>query len=147
MARWMLALLMLVCMLSMPAFSLGEEDDYSITEIVESVIITEDGQVIPDDDPALNSPVDQTARNDLIDRIIELGYQLYVKADGKAQRAHYAGDIYVCKNFTVYLFRQNRDDFRMAEFPDTTLVIPNNLPREDCKPYAYGLAWEDIPAS
>ena len=147
MVKRMLALLMTLCLCCIHAPSWGEEDDYSITEIVESVIITEDGQVLPDDDPALNSPVDQTARNDLIDRIIALGYELYVKADGKAQRAHYSGDIYVCKNFTVYLFRQNRDDFRMAEYPDVPLVIPNNLPREDCKPYAYGLAWEDIPAS
>ena len=74
MAKRMLALLMTLCLCCIHAPSWGEEDDYSITEIVESVIITEDGQVLPDDDPALNSPVDQTARNDLIDRIIALGY-------------------------------------------------------------------------
>ena len=87
-----------------------------------------------------------TAREDLIDRIVTLGKKLYDDADGKRKRAHYASDIYVCKNFTVYLFRQNRDDFRMAEYPDTELVIPNNLPAAKCKPYAYGFLWEDIPA-
>ncbi|MBQ8162313.1 MAG: hypothetical protein IJ083_16420, partial [Clostridia bacterium] len=57
------------------------------------------------------------------------------------------GDIYVCKNFTVYLFRKTRDDFRMAEYPDVSLVIPDNLPAKDCKPYAYGILWKDIAAS
>ena len=87
-----------------------------------------------------------TAREDFLNRIIEMGRELYERAKGKAQRAHYKGDIYVCKNFTTHLFRENRDDFRMAEFPTVKLVIPNNLPKDKCKPYAYGLAWEDIPA-
>ncbi len=26
-------------------------------------------------------------------------------------------------------------------------MIPNNLPAKDSKPYSYGIAWEDIPAS
>lgn len=88
----------------------------------------------------------ESARADFIDRMIDLGKTLYDRAGGKAQRAHYASDIYVCKNFTVYLFRQNKTDFRMAEYPDVKLVIPNNLPRKDCKPYNYGVAWEEIPA-
>ena len=67
-----------------------------------------------------------TARDDLINRIIALGQELYIKANGKSQRAHYKGDIYVCKNFTTYLFRQNRDDFCMAEYPDVQLLVPNN---------------------
>ena len=92
------------------------------------------------------APAEPTAREAFIDDIIALGKQLYDKADGKAQRAQYKGDIYVCKNFTVYLFRQNRDKYRMAEYPDTQLVIPNNLPAKKCKPYAYGFLWEDIPA-
>ena len=108
-----------------------------VEEIEESVMLDDDGQEIP-----ISSP----AREDFINRIIDLGRELYEKANGKAQRAHYSGDIYVCKNFTTYLFRQNRDDFRMAAYPDTTLVIPNNLPRDKCKPYAYGAEWEDVPA-
>lgn len=85
-------------------------------------------------------------RQELIDRIIETGRQLFIKANGKLQRAHYAGDIYVCKNFTVHVFKENAMDYRMAEFPDAKLVIPNNLPAKQCKPYAYGFYWEDIPA-
>ena len=85
-------------------------------------------------------------RTVFIDRIIETGRQLYVQANGKLQRAHYSGDIYVCKNFTVHVFRENCGDFRMAEYPDTALVIPNNLPAEACKPRSYGYCWEDVSA-
>ena len=53
----------------------------------------------------------------------------------------------MCKNFTVYLFRENRDRFRMAEYPDTPLVIPDNKPREECTDYVYGVEWKDVPAS
>ena len=88
-----------------------------------------------------------TARDDLINRIIALGQELYIKANGKSQRAHYKRDIYVCKNFTTYLFRQNRDDFCMAEYPDVPLVIPNNQKKADCAPYVYGVEWQDVPAS
>lgn len=137
-----LPLLLALLLLCFPALAEEEDEDYSITEVVEEVIITESGEVIVESQPAF----DQTARNDLIDRIIELGRQLYIKADGRSQRAHYSGDIYVCKNFTVYLFRQNRDDFRIAEYPDVELRIPNNLPSAECKPYYYGLAWEEISA-
>ncbi len=63
-----------------------------------------------------------------------MGKELYDKADGKLQRAHYKGDIYVCKNFTVHLFRQTRGSYRMAEFPDVELKIPNNLPEKKCRP-------------
>ena len=100
--------------------------------------------------PALAESADEPAeeaypaREAFIDRIIETGHQLFIKANGKLQRAHYAGDIYVCKNFTVHVFRENCDDFRMAEYPDTPLTIPNNLPAADCKPYSYGYCWEEI---
>ena len=86
------------------------------------------------------------AREAFIDSIIETGRQLYVRANGKLQRAHYAGDIYICKNFTVYVFRENSEDFRIAEFPTVPLKVPNNLPAKECKPYSYGYCWEDIPA-
>ncbi len=89
-------------------------------------------------------PPASPARADFIERIIEGGRKLYEKAGGKAQRAHYASDIYVCKNFTTYLFRTNRDDFRMAEYPRVKLVIPDNLPAAQCKPYYYGFLWKDI---
>ena len=80
----------------------------------------------------------------MIDRIIALAKELYDQAGGRAQRAAYSGDIYVCKNFTVYLFKENAGDFRMAEFPDTPLVIPNNRPRDEMVDYVYGVEWEDV---
>ena len=87
-----------------------------------------------------------TARDEFIDRIINLGYELYVAADGKSQRAHYKGDIYLCKNFTTHIFNELRDDYCIAEYPDVQMKIPNNLPESECKPYYYGLAWEEVSA-
>ena len=90
---------------------------------------------------------DSSAREAFIDGILSLALEKYEAANGRPQRAQYSGDIYVCKNFTVYLFRQNRDRFRMAEYPDTPLVIPDNKPRAECTDYVYGVEWKDIPAS
>lgn len=87
---------------------------------------------------------ENSARKDFIDSIIDLAEQKCIAANGRVQRAHYASDIYVCKNFTVYLFRQNRDRFRMAEYPDVELVIPDNKPKKECKEYVYGCEWKDI---
>ena len=89
---------------------------------------------------------EEDARADFIDRIIATAKEKFDEADGKLQRAQYSGDIYICKNFTVYLFRQNRDGFRMAEFPDVPLVIPDNLTKEDSAPYAYGILWKEVSA-
>lgn len=100
--------------------------------------LAEDAEAAPE--------ADRGARDALIDSIIETGRQLYVKANGKLQRAHYAGDIYICKNFTVYVFQENSGHFRMAEYPAVPLTVPNNLPAKECKPYAYGYCWEDVPA-
>ena len=96
-------------------------------------------------DPAQDAV--SAARGEMIDDILSLAEQLYVKAAGKAQRAQYSGDIYVCKNFTVHLFRETAGRYRMAEYPDVPLVIPNNQKREDCAPYTYGVEWQDVPAS
>ena len=113
--------------------------------IAESVVLDDDHAVLLDEEPP--APEQSSARADFIDRIVALGEELYVKADGRSQRAHYSGDIYVCKNFTTHLFRENRDDFRIAEYPNVELRIPNNLSKEKCRPYSYGLLWEDVSAS
>ena len=128
----------------------AEETELEIEEIVEDVLLDENGEEIPGPaavPAAAETGAENPARADLIDRIIAMGKELYEKADGKRKRAHYASDIYVCKNFTVYLFRQNRDGFRMAEYPDTPLVIPDNLPAKECKPYAYGFLWKKVTAA
>ena len=96
--------------------------------------------------PALTEEEEKSAREDFIDSIIALAEKKYREANGRAQRASKSSDIYVCKNFTVYLFRENRDRFRMAEYPDTQLVIPNNKPKAECKEYVYGVEWEDVSA-
>lgn len=93
-----------------------------------------------------NEGVSVSARDEFIDDIISLAEQKYKETKGKRQRAQYAGDIYICKNFTVYLFRQNNQKYRMAEYPDTELIIPDNKPREECKDYVYGCEWKDISA-
>ena len=111
-------------------------------EIMEEVTLDEESDTVES-----SGQKELTARDAFIDDIIALGKELYEKADGKYQRAHYKGDIYVCRNFTVYLFRQTRSRYRMAEFPDRELKIPNNLPEKKCRPYSYGYCWEDIAAS
>ncbi len=109
----------------------------------EMMAAEEAAPIVQDGGEAISS----AAREDFIDRIIATAQSLYEEAGGRAQRAQYSGDIYICKNFTVHLFRENRDDFRMAEYPDVPLVIPNNQKRDDCAPYVYGVEWQDIPAA
>ncbi len=126
------------------------EEDGSIVEDVdldaEEEVAEEESTELPVcagetvQEPAQASP----AKLAFIEDIIALGQKLYEQADGKLQRAHYARDIYVCKNFTVYLFRQNREKYRIGEFPDVQLRIPNNQPAAKCKPYYYGYCWEEI---
>ncbi len=118
----------------MPFFgSYAGEPDEVITEEIDLDAETE------------NEP-ENPVRTAFIDDIIALGQKLYKKANGKLQRAQYKEDIYICKNFTVYLFRQTRGKYRMAEYPDVQLKIPDNLPSAQCKPYYYGYCWKDIPA-
>ena len=142
MIRTLWTAVLLLCLLT--GFAAGAAGEKA-GEIEEVLLLPDDDEAVPYENAA-DDPQSLTPRDDLINRIIDLGEELYVRADGKAQRAHYKGDIYVCKNFTVYLFRQNRDDFRMAAYPDTPLVIPNNLAAAKCKPYYYGFLWEDVPA-
>ena len=141
--RRFLSLLMLLCFLAPAACAEavitivdpdGEEVSIEVFE-EESVQETE-----PEEASA-------TARDDFIDSIIELGRRKYEETGGRAQRAQYSGDIYVCKNFTVYLFRENAHRFRMAEYPDAELVIPDNLPKDQCVDYVYGMQWKDVAAS
>ena len=149
--------LSVLCMLTalLPAPVRAEE---TFPEEIEEEVLLDDGSgdsetepadVVPgsDESEPETEPAEATARDAFIDDIIALGRELFEKAGGKYQRAHYKGDIYVCKNFTVYLFRQTRAKYRMAEFPDKELKIPNNLPEKKCRPYAYGYCWEDIKAS
>lgn len=140
--KYMLTLMLLLT-LAFPVAA--EEEDWSIWNMIE--INTEDiTEAEPVEEAGAEDDGVLTAREDFIERIIALGKELYIQADGKSQRAHYKGDIYVCKNFTVHLFRENRDDFCIAEYPDVELKIPNNLPSEKCKPYYYGFYWEDVDA-
>ena len=86
-------LLLLLVMLCLCTFALADEEihiedtitingETSDGFIVDDVILTEDGDEIlldEDDDPVL----DPIARNDFIDRIIALGEELYIEADGR----------------------------------------------------------------
>ena len=99
------------------------------------------------DETAAGAQAVSPAREAFIDDIVSLASSLYEQAGGRGKRAQYSGDIYVCKNFTVHLFRENAGKYRMAEYPDVPLVIPNNQKKADCAPYAYGVEWQDVPAS
>ena len=137
--------LMLLMLMAFPAAA-EETEDWSIWDVIE-INPEEVTEAAPVEAPEKADDGVLTAREDFIERIIALGKELYIQADGKSQRAHYKGDIYVCKNFTVHLFRENRDDFCIAEYPDVELKIPNNLPSDECKPYYYGFYWEEVAAS
>ena len=86
------------------------------------------------------------ARQALIDGIIASAKAYFDQAKGRAQRAHYAGDIYVCKNFTVRVFKDSSAGYAIAQYPDQELIIPDNLSAKDSKPLRYGIFWQDIPA-
>ena len=99
-------------------------------------------------DAAPEAPAQSSAaREELINRILSTAHALYDEADGRARRAQLSGDIYVCKNFSVHIFRENCEDFRLAEYPNVPLVIPNNQKKADCAPYVYCVEWQDVPAS
>ena len=97
--------------------------------------------------PAVRGEEEFSPRDQMIEDILAAAKKEYDAAGGKLKRAHYAGDIYVCKNFTVYCFKQAAPKYRMAEYPDVKLVIPDNLPAKQCKDPAYGALWKEIAAS
>ena len=97
--------------------------------------------------PAVRGEEELSPRDQMIEDILAAAKEEYDAAGGKLKRAHYAGDIYVCKNFTVYCFKQAAPKYRMAEYPDVKLVIPDNLPAKQCKDPAYGALWKEIAAS
>lgn len=133
-------LLCLICLMVFCTLSAGAEVVITISDGDSSTtrqIETTPAQAVGDEE----------ARESFISDIIALAEETFDNTHGKAQRAQYSGDIYVCKNFTVYLFRENRDKYRMAEYPDTPLVIPDNLPKDECTDYVYGVEWKDVPAS
>lgn len=86
-------------------------------------------------------------REALIDTYLSTAYQYYKLAGGQLQRAHYARDPYVCKNFTKLVFHEHTRAFTLADYPTVTLYVPDNLPAEKCVPAAYGVAWKNDSAS
>ena len=132
---WLTRAVAMTALAAMLIPAVGGAEDAGAAEIVTEIIM--------DEEPAEENP----ARSAFIEDIIALGKELYDKADGKLQRAQYKSDIYICKNFTTYLFRSTRDAYRMAEYPDTPLKIPDNLPAAKCKPYYYGYCWKEVSAA
>ena len=143
---WMAALCLLFPMFHVEHAALGEVT-ITIVETEKAAPAEAAVSEVGAEEEAEHAPEGSgAARKELIDGIIALAQKKFEDANGRLQRAHYSGDIYVCKNFTVYLFRENRDRFRMAEFPDVPLVIADNQTKADCAPYVYGVEWKDIPA-
>lgn len=131
---WLILALCLILTAAIPAAA--QETDESFDGYAAA-----SGQTAEEDAEGETGP---SAREALIDRIIETGKSIFTAAKGRLQRAHYAGDIFVCKNFTVHVFRQSSAGFRLAEYPDVQLSVPSNLPKDDCKPYYYGYCWMDV---
>ena len=123
------------------------DSDGEIISQTEGVADEQTGSSQPTDNGSAAAPTgDQSARDAFIDDIINLAQREFEQTGGRAQRAQYSGDIYVCKNFTVYLFRQNAGKYRMAEYPDVELVIPDNRPKKECTVPVYGVEWKEVPA-
>lgn len=141
------ALLLLLCALLLPGLALGESlTPEEMALAPQAAPVEASPAPASDAAPASEASALPSAREEMIDGILSLAKTLYEQAGGRPQRAHYAGDIYVCKNFTVHLFTETAGAYRMAQYPDTPLVIPDNLPRAECEPYAYGVVWKDVPA-
>lgn len=126
----------------LPCAAVGEALSLEEMNAAEDALLAE----LPAQETIAETVGDPAAREAFISRILSLASDLYDKANGRPQRAQYSGDIYVCKNFTVHLFRETSGDFRMAAYPDVPLVIPNNQKKADCAPYVYGVEWQDVPA-
>lgn len=90
------------------------------------------------------SEEEKPAREQLIDDIISTAETLYKNANGKAKKAAGKGDIYICKNFTVHIFRENAKNYALEGMEDIKLRIPNNLSPKKSKPNSYGILWEEI---
>lgn len=144
MTKRLVIVLFILMLLGLPALA---DDEVSLFPQEGQAVATPSPEASPAPAPEASpapEAVEGSAREELINLIIENARTLSDKAGGRPQRAHYSGDIYVCKNFTVHVFRENSGDFRLAEHLDTPLVIPNNLDKNASKPYSYGIAWEDI---
>ena len=147
------AYLLAVLLLAAAAAAFGEETEISMRDDPPPVSVREEDARPGEDEtekeapPAADESPAAPAREALIDAVIEAGRQVYERAGGRLQRAHYASDIYVCKNFTMYVFKQSQAPYRMAEYPDVKLAAPMNLPKEECKEASYGYCWIDVPAS
>ena len=149
------ALILAVLFLLPSPAAAAEETGLEIEEIVLDNVSDEDWftELFSDEDETAEAEAEaqeepeNPARTAFINDIIERGKKEFEKTRGKLQRAQYKEDIYICKNFTVYLFRSTRDNYRMAEYPDVKLKIPDNLPSAQCRPYAYGYAWKEVSAS
>ena len=109
--------------------------------LVISMLLSVASGEIAEPEPAVES-----ARERMIAQILDAAHDQYVQTGGKLRRAQYSGDIYICKNFTVYCFKQAAPHYAMAEYPDVGLVIPDNLPSKECKEYKYGYKWKDVSA-
>ena len=147
-----IVLMLLLAITACFSWALAEEGEISFWDVIEfDPSLAIEAEPLYTEEPADTPDITEempvlTPREDFIDRIISYGHELYIKADGKAQRAWKKGDIYLCKNFTTHIFNELRDDFCMAEFPDVKLRIPNNITEADAKPYYKGVGWEEISA-
>ena len=154
---WMMLLLPAMADEEVSLFSPGSMPAQAVSQTEAPVVLQPDDNLpqvrieevlaVPEEETTEPSlAADSGARDEFIDGMIALAEEIYQKTNGRAQPANSSGDIYVCKNFTVHLFRKNRDNYRMSEFPDVPLVIPNNLPAKESKPYSYGISWEEVTA-
>ena len=123
----------------------GDVETITDTNVSVNTESDKDTETGAEAEPDADTEPGTDAREAFIDAIINTAQTVYEEANGRWQRAQYAGDIYVCKNFTMYLFNQNDSRFRMAAYPEVELIIPMNS--EDTADYNKGVGWAAVEAS
>ena len=98
------SLLCILCLFLCAALCLPALADVTITFLDEDgeASVNQNQTNLPETEEA--SPVSGGAREDFINDIIALGQKEYEHTNGRAQEAQYSSSIFICKNFTVYLF-------------------------------------------
>lgn len=85
-------------------------------------------------------------RDTLIDDMIAWAREQAEDSRTNLARADDPGDPGTCKNFIARMLDHLSESYAMAGAPQAGLKLPLNAQKEDCRPYRYGVMWQDAPA-
>jgi len=95
---------------------------------------------------AISVAENEEPRARFIGQMIELAETMAADNKENFRRAHYKGDIGVCKNYVEFLFNSFKNEYMIGGYPDVNLQMPLNNPEEKCRPYGYGVEWANKTA-